>query len=194
MADFECSFLSTMGHEGKYSNDPEDAGGETYRGISRVYHPNWLGWRLIDGLKRSPNFPKNLEREKALQDLVRDFYKLVFWDMFQGDKIPNQELADEMFDTGVNMSVNRAVKFLQRSLNYLNRNAKLFPDMVDDGVLGPTTLKCLGIYISKDPIDLLLKMMNSLQAQHYMNYMKKSPIQEKYCRGWFKRVTFKVNR
>ena len=94
-----------------------------------------------------------------------------------------------MFDTGVNMGIKRAVKFLQRALNYLNRNGKMFPDMVDDGVLGPGTLNYLNIYLSKDKPELLFKIMNVLQAQHYLNYMSKSPTQEKYCRGWFNRVT-----
>ena len=30
--------------EGRYSNDPDDPGGETYCGISSVHHPDWSGW------------------------------------------------------------------------------------------------------------------------------------------------------
>lgn len=30
-------------HEGGYSNDPIDLGGETYKGIARNAHPNWQG-------------------------------------------------------------------------------------------------------------------------------------------------------
>ena len=37
MADFNIAFEITMGHEGGYSFDKDDAGGETYRGISRRY-------------------------------------------------------------------------------------------------------------------------------------------------------------
>ena len=190
MADFTKAFKHTMIEEGGYVNDPDDAGGETYRGIARRFHPNWEGWSIIDSLKKSPNFPRCLYIDTNLNSLHQMFYKQMFWDRFQGDTLPSQELGEEMFDTGVNMGVSRAVKFLQRSLNYLNRNGKLFPDMVGDGQLGPTTLKHLNTYLSKDSVDLLLKIMNVLQAQHYLNYMGKSPTQEKFCRGWFRRVKF----
>jgi len=34
MANFEQSYAITMGHEGGYDNDPDDVGGETYKGVS----------------------------------------------------------------------------------------------------------------------------------------------------------------
>lgn len=40
MADFQESFRIAMGHEGGYSKDPDDAGGETYKGISRKFNPS----------------------------------------------------------------------------------------------------------------------------------------------------------
>jgi lysozyme family protein len=194
MADFEKAFDHTMTEEGGYVHDPDDAGGETYRGIARKFHPDWQGWNIIDALKRAPHFPKCLDRDSNLQIMIRSLYKQLYWDRFQGDNIPIQEIAEEMFDTGVNMGVHRAVKFLQRSLNYLNRNGNVFPDMADDGVFGPTTLGNLQKYLNKDSPDILLKIMNTLQAQHYLNYMKKSPTQEKYCRGWFRRVKYVKTR
>lgn len=194
MANFDKAYKHTMGEEGGYVNDPDDAGGETYKGIARRFHPNWAGWVAVDGLKKNPNFPRCLDLDPGIQSLVQLFYKQMFWDRFQGDTIPNQEIAEEMFDTGVNMNVTRAVKFLQQGLNYLNRNGNLFPDMVDDGQLGPKTLSNLNIYLQKDSPDMLLKIMNVLQAQHYLTYMSKSPIQEKYCRGWFRRVKFAKSR
>lgn len=191
MADFFEAFKITLGNEGGYVNDSSDAGGETYKGISRKYHGEWNGWVVIDSLKNAPNFPKNLDRDSSLQARVQSFYKMMYWDRFQGDQIQVQEIADELFDTGVNMGISRAVKFLQASLNYLNRNGELYPDMPDDGKLGPGTLKNLNIFLSKDSPDILYKIMNVLQANHYLEYMAKSPQQEKYCRGWFKRVEFK---
>jgi len=188
MANFKNAYDKTMGHEGGYVHDPDDAGGETYKGVARRFHPGWEGWKIIDGTKQAPNFPKNLDRLATIQQMVQNFYKHHYWDPFQGDDLPSQDLGEEMFDTGVNMGIKRSVKFLQRSLNFLNRNGKLFPDMSDDGQLGPTTMMNLSIYLRVDSDELLLKIMNTLQASHYLNYMKKSPTQEKYCRGWFKRV------
>ena len=43
-------------------------------------------------------------------------------------------------------------------------------------------------------IDPLFKIMNILQGMHYINYMQKSPIQERFARGWLKRVDFVKER
>lgn len=187
MSYFLDAYSITMSHEGGYCNDPDDAGGETYKGISRVYNPSWIGWQMIDNYKSFDDFPKCLEFDDALQDAVKMCYKEKYFDPFRGDDMP-KELALEMFDTGVNMGTGRAVKFMQVALNVLNRNQKLYQDQVEDGDYGPTTHKCLYAYLQTDSEVLLCKIINVLQGNHYINYMKKSPKQEKYARGWFKRV------
>ena len=183
------AFKVTLGHEGGYGNDPVDVGGETYKGISRRFNPNWDGWKIIDLAKiEDIHFPSSLETYEGLQKSVQDYYRMRYWDEYLGDDMP-MALALEMFDTAVNMGVGRAVKFLQIALNCLNRNGSLYPDMVEDGSYGPTTHRNLYQYLSMDSVFLLVKMINVQQGMHYINYMKKSPKQEKYARGWFKRVT-----
>lgn len=193
MAKFKDAFTRTMGHEGGYVKDADDLGGETYRGISRKFNPGWVGWTRVDRAKRRRGFPGNLAPDAALQAGVEAFYKQHYWDKFQGDAIANQAIANEMFDTGVNMGVVRAVEFLQRGLNVLNRNEKLYRDLVPDGAFGPKTLAALRAYLKKDKADLLLKIMNVLQGMHYIEFMNKSPVQEKFARGWFKRVELNVS-
>jgi lysozyme family protein len=177
-----------MSHEGGYCNDVDDVGGETYKGISRVYNKSWEGWFIVDEMKSGPTFPKCLEFDDALQYLVRECYKEKYFDPYCGDDMP-KHLALEMFDTSVNMGVGRAVKFMQISLNCLNRNQTIYMDMVEDGAYGKTTHKNLYTYLPNDSEFLLVKMINVLQGNHYINYMKKSPTQEKYARGWFNRVS-----
>ena len=179
MANFDRAFMKTMGHEGGYVNDPNDAGGETYRGISRRYHPSWEGWKIIDETR------PNIDADR-LDNPVKDFYKKMYWDVNLLDNFP-QSIANEMFDTGVNMGIGRAAKYLQECLNYLNRNETLFRDLVVDGDIGPATMNALNS-ISSGDLEILLVMLNVCQGRHYMEYMKKSPTQEKYARGWFKRV------
>jgi len=187
MADFEKAYYKTMKHEGGYIHDPDDAGGETYMGISRKYNPGWDGWGIIDDLKGSSNFSKCLDDSDELLETVENFYKQRYWDVNMLDDFEDQAVAEEMFDTGVNMGVRRAAKFLQESLNYLNRNGSLFSDLVVDGVIGSATMNALS-KLQKDDYSILLTMLNVCQGRHYMEYMKKSPIQEKYARGWFSRV------
>jgi len=193
MANFNEAYNITLGHEGSYDNDPDDVGGETYKGVARRYHPDWEGWQIIDSYKSDSNFPSILDNDTALQSLIRTFYKQHYWNLFWGDEIPDQQLANELFDTGVNMGVGRAVKYLQQGLNLLNRNQKNYPDIADDGSFGKNTMKALNSYLDIDEVSYLYKIINILQGMHYIEYMTKSPTQEKYARGWLNRVDFIKN-
>ena len=188
MANFKIAYEITMGHEGSYSNDPVDVGGETFKGVSRVYHPSWEGWVLIDEYKNKPNFPRNLKGNQELEKFVEVFYKRMFWDIMRLDNVNSQMIANEMFDTGVNMNHTRAVSFLQEGLNLLNRNEQNYPDLVVDGFIGPVTLRTLDTLLKMGDEYILLKIMNVLQGMHYINFMRKSPTQERFARGWFGRV------
>lgn len=190
MADFDAAFKKTMKHEGGYVDDPSDAGGETYKGVSRKYHPTWSGWKIIDEAKSQNDFPNNLKSKSSLTRHIKIFYKQHYWDRLLGDQIPDQDIALELFDTAVNMGVGRAGKFLQQALNFLNRNEKLFPDLVDDGHIGTKTLNALEVCLAKDSSEPIFKIINILQGQHYLEYMRASAIQEKFCRGWLHRVEF----
>jgi lysozyme family protein len=188
MADFLSAFERTMVHEGIYSKDPDDSGGETYKGIARRFNPGWEGWKIIDDVKSHKDFPSILKTLPQLQISVRNFYKEYYWDKNRLDEFRSQVIAEEMFDTSVNMGRVRAAKFLQESLNYFNRNGKLFDDIAVDGFIGPATLRALDHILSLGEELLLLKILNVLQGSFYLDYMKRNPIQEKYMRGWFNRV------
>ena len=83
MANFELAFHRLMQDEGVVlTNDPTDRGGLTYAGISRKFHPGWAGWKFIDAGDTPPT------------QLVRDFYHVTFWMPVQGDKLPNQQVAE----------------------------------------------------------------------------------------------------
>jgi len=188
MTNFLEAYKKTMTHEGGYANDRDDAGGETYKGISRVFNPKWEGWVIIDNMKSHQDFPNILYTLAHLQDSVFGFYKKYYWDCNRLDEVMSQAIAEEMFDTGVNMGQSRAARFLQESLNYLNRNQRIYMDLNVDSNIGPATLRALGIILSNGEEELLLKVLNVLQGYFYLNFMKKNPVQEKYMRGWFNRV------
>jgi lysozyme family protein len=190
MADFKQAYEKTMGHEGGYANDPDDAGGETYKGISRKYHPSWSGWSKIDSMKSDPLFPLNLKVDSDLEAMVEGLYKQMYWDVNRLDEINNQDIAEELFDTGVNMGVGRASNFLQMACNYLNKNGSLFPDLVVDGKIGKNSLNAVDILLNRGEASFIYKILNLLQGNHYLEYMSKSPTQEKYARGWLNRVQF----
>ena len=115
MANFKIAYKRTSVFEGGYVNDPDDNGGETYCGIARKFHSTWKGWIIIDFQKKKDDFPKNLSnREIELKKLEGDFYKENFWDKIWGDKINNQKVANDMYDTAVNMGIASAIRIAQQ--------------------------------------------------------------------------------
>jgi lysozyme family protein len=185
MADFHISFYKTLKSEGVYSNNINDKGGETYCGIARNIHPHWEGWPIIDELK-SNGFSIFLHQDKLAKS-VEEFYKKEYWGLIRGNDLP-QDLADELFDTAVNEGPGIAIMFLQQGLNALNRNGKLYQDIVEDGGFGDITLNALNTYLLKDKLNILLKILNVLQGFRYLSILKHNPSQEDFIRGWFERV------
>lgn len=119
MADFKTAYKKIEAAEGSYCFDPDDAGGETYKGISRRANPNWNGWISIDAIKKAhpTTFKSILKRTSELEKKVQDLYKDKYWDCFNLDDVPNQLVAEQMFDTAVNQGQTAAVKFAQRVLD-----------------------------------------------------------------------------
>lgn len=75
MANFEIAYNLTAAAEGGYSNNPNDRGGETWRGIARKRHPMWIGWAIVDSIRPKSCFPKCLGAHVELDKAVREFYK-----------------------------------------------------------------------------------------------------------------------
>lgn len=187
MADFQIAYDITMGYEGGYANVSGDPGGETYKGIARNFWPNWSGWTIVDGWKNSanPNW-KNLMVEE-LEPNVQDFYKQLFWNRFLGDQIANQEIANELFDSAVNMGVSRAVSFLQEALNIFSDRTH---DLVVDGIFGGKTLGALNFFLNNAKtrtIQALLLDLNVQQGAWY-HHLAKEHGMSKFIEGWYKRV------
>lgn len=187
---FKTCLARLMRIEGGYNNDPADPGAETFRGISRRFHPSWPGWSIIDLAKIHPDFPATLKDDAELARLVVDFYHVNYWQRFQGDQVAavSHSLACELMESSVILGVHKAAGILQRSLNYLNRNGALYPDVVVDGVTGPATLAALASFAAVDSIDLLVKVLNILQGAHFLAVIDQNPTQEKFARGWLARV------
>ncbi len=186
---FEQALAHVLANEGGYVNDPADRGGETYRGIARRFHPDWAGWRIIDRARNRPGFPESLDDNATLQRQVAALYRHLYWEPVGGDRLPDSDLAIELMDTAVNMGVRRAARFLQEGLNLLNRNQKSWPDLVVDGWIGDKSIsalhKCLR---GRGGKGYLLKVLNTLQAERYLDIMRRDPTQERFARGWLNRT------
>jgi lysozyme family protein len=100
----------------------------------------------------------------------------------------NAKVAEELLDTGVNCGVTFAKPLLQRALNLLNNQGKEgWPDLAVDGIYGPATLSALKTYLAKrgkDGETALLRVLNILQGNRYIEIAERNPSQEKYLYGW----------
>ncbi|MCJ8208651.1 hypothetical protein MUY27_02960 [Mucilaginibacter sp. RS28] len=190
MADFQIANGKTKLIEGELADSPSDRGGLTYRGIASNFWPNWPGWGTIRTVleKTKHDIPaanKLLRSDQKLQALVDAFYKQNFWDVFKLDLVTDQDIANEIYDTAVNMGVAIAAKFLQRALNLANRNQKLYPDLAVDGIIGTKTISALNSNPNKK---LILKLLNGLQIARYISIMENNPTQEIYAESWLSRT------
>ncbi|MDE5424031.1 hypothetical protein L3073_17585 [Ancylomarina sp. DW003] len=199
MAVFEEAYQLTSIQEGGYSNHPDDKGGETYRGISRLHWPQWPGWSIVDRLKAKTSDSKKMHNllitNSGLTKGLESFYKKEFWDKLACVHLP-QKIANELFDTSVNMGHSYGVSCLQNALNKLNRNQKDYVDIHVDGQIGTQTLNATESYFktarfstrNKDKlINWLLKWMNYYQLCRYDRITEKNPDQEIFIPGWTNR-------
>lgn len=173
MAEFKKAFEIMIAHEGGYGNDPSDPGGETYKGVARKINSKWDGWPIIDMLKRSADFPVNLEKDVDLQNSVFEFYQLNYWDKVKGDDIQNQDVANSIFDFAVNAGVSASAALAQ-----LVVNAKI------DGVIGKQSIDLINAFDTEH----FLAAFTVSKIARYVNIVKKRPISRKYFYGWVLRA------
>ena len=187
--DFQISFNKAMSFEGYANNNPADKGGFTYKGISRLMHPSWPGWEIIDNILRSTDYQsvQQLNDNAVLQTEVINFYRTEFWNKLQGDLLPSQLIADELLESSINLGITAASENLQRTINLLNRNGKLYPDITVDGIIGSQTLETLNKCIAANGEKLIFNLLNFYQAKRYIEIMEHDRTQEIFI-GWFSRI------
>jgi lysozyme family protein len=182
MANFIQAFNITMGNEGGYVNNPNDPGGETYAGIAHNFWPNWQGWTYIHTIKAqsTENLDAALKANSNLQAEVQSFYKVNFWDVISLDYINSQQIANQLFDTAVNMGVGMATRFLQQGVNNLKPNT-----LTVDGVVGAHTIAAVNTANAQD----LYNQVIQLRRYKYLQIIAANPSQAKFEHSWLIRLT-----
>ncbi|QVW56307.1 hypothetical protein pEaSNUABM6_00171 [Erwinia phage pEa_SNUABM_6] len=164
--------------EAGYVNNPNDLGGPTNFGITQA-------------TARENGYTgdmRNLTRQMAL-----DIYKKGWWDRMRLDRILawNPLLADRMFDFGINAGRANCIKSLQRILNVLNRQGKLYADISADGGIGPATMTALEGFLKARGLDGFNRLMFALtshQVAYYTEISEKRVQNEEFTYGWYDRV------
>ena len=163
-----------IGREGGYSNHPADRGGATRWGITEAV-ARAHGWR---GAMR--DYP----REEAAA-----VYRRIYWLRPGFDRIAAHapRVAEELFDTGVNMGPAIAVGFLQRALNALNRGGSDYSDVPVDRRIGDRTVAALERFLArrgKDGEKVLVKAPEALLGERYVELAEQRPANEAFLYGW----------
>lgn len=174
MTSFNRALEKTFPAEGLFSDHPSDTGGRTWRGITEaVARANGY-----DGpMHQMPN------------ETVIRIYRQQYWDIQRLDQVAqwSELVAIEVFDTGVNMGIGVAGRFLQRSLNVFNRKSTIYPDLTPDGIIGPVTILHLRRYLDyrrRDGEKVLLRALNGLQAARYIELAEGREANEDFVFGW----------
>jgi len=190
MADFIKAFIASPVADAGYTAVLPDI--EIYCEIDRHFHPAWEGWPIIDALKFAASdeneLNSTLRQNKKLKEKVQELFKQVYWDRFRGDQVPDQEIAAELFFSSVELGVGRAVSGLQKSLNALKPGSAAYAHVVEDGRLGPKTLRALEIYLETEDPSSLLKAMRIMQASHYIARIKRNPGPDPSARAWLMKL------
>lgn len=173
MANFLIAYKKTLAHEGGYVNDPDDPGGETYKGVARAMHKDWTGWAIIDAAKNDSTFPKNLDNNEKLNEAIQDFYEKKFWNPIKATDIQSQLVAESIFDFGVNAGVKTSAKLAQKVVG-----------VVQDGWIGPITLRALNSFNKKH----FLSAFTVQKIRRYVDIIEKKPVMKKYLFGWIRRA------
>ena len=162
MADFLPAYEAMIRNEGGYvlHDVPGDRGGQTYAGIARNMNPRWPGWALID---RGQDVPAQL---------VREFYKINFWDPIQGDRIISQVIAQTIFDFHVNAGA------VARKLAHLVVGA------TPDGAIGDKTLAALNAYDE----ERFVMAYALAKIARYRDIVSRDRSQLKFLLGWINRT------
>ena len=177
MALFDDAFRDLILIEGGYSNDPKDRGGATMYGIT-------------EAVARAHGYAGPMDRLDLAT--AKSIYRRAYWDRQRLDEVEfraGASIAVELFDTGVNMGVLVAGRFLQTALNALNREGRDFPDMDVDGRIGPGTLFALRAYVQargQEGRVVLLRALNCLQGARYLQIAASDPSQEAFVYGWIR--------
>lgn len=146
--------------EGGYVNNPKDPGGETNHGITKqvaVAH-GYTGSMV------------NLPQEVAVNIYRQDYITKPGFEPFV---TLSPAVAEKLVDAGVNVGPARPSRWLQTSLNSLNRGGQDYPPIQVDGKVGRGTVEAYqGLVRVRGKVtacELIIKTMDAQQATYYMS-------------------------
>lgn len=187
-------------YEGNYSNNTNDLGGETYKGISRKYNKNWKGWEILDKYNIDDKKKDHISNE--LDELVKELYYNKFWkrklDIFDDTFIIENEktrmrFLKILFSHSIILGSSKTFKTLQVSINVIIQQKLInIPKLKVDGIIGPKTYSAIISFTGSELINL-----TCFYGSMVMGILTNSAISNKknyvFLDGWINRITQDLN-
>lgn len=161
MSNFDTAYERLIGHEGRFTDNPNDNG-------------NWTGGKKNVGVLKGTKFGiaantyPNIDIKNLTLDQAKEIYKKDWWDEIQADKLPFA-LVYQLWDFAINSGMGVAVRRLQRVIGVL-----------EDGGIGDITIAAVNKMSLGDILVLLnaerLEYMASLSSWNY------------FGKGWARRI------
>ena len=162
MADYKKLVPFVLKYEGGISDDPQDAGGFTNKGITLKT------FRSIYG------------KDKTKEDLINitdeqwgKIFKEYYWDKLKADDIESQSVANISVDWAYNAGVSTVAKKIQNIIG-----------TKPDGIVGSGTLKLINTKDSKE----LFEQIKAARILFYKKLVEKKPTNAKFLKGWLNRT------
>lgn len=163
-----------LGIEGDYSNHPGDPGGQTRFGITKQ-------------VARDNGYSG--EMQEMPLSVAEEIYFRKYWHPLRLNSIStiSPDLSYELFEYGVNSGITRSAKALQIILNVFNKDEDYYPDLAEDGIIGPVTIGALRSFVEireKQGLNTLIKAFNCLQGAFYIELARSNKNFETFVYGW----------
>lgn len=165
---FETAIDYVIRNEGGYVDHPNDKGGKTRYGITRLSFQDYYDRE-----------PKDGEIENLTLTVAKEIYHQNYWLKNSCDKITCGSLATVVLDSGVLFGTGTAARAVQETLKGAG-----FPLVRVDGKIGPVTLAAIN---SIDPTTFIYSF-KKLLTDRVLKIIEKSPELAVFKRGWFSRL------
>lgn len=162
---FAAALAHVLRMEGGFTDDPEDPGGPTNKGITLAVFARWLG-RDVTAESRDGLIARLRDIPEAS---AAEIYHARYWQPCGAAALP-PALALMQFDTAVNHGVGTAIRLLQTALG-----------AAVDGEIGPETAGAAAAQPSRRVLDRYA----ALRRERY----QRLPHFKRFGRGWMARVS-----
>lgn len=163
---FDIAFDRLIGHEGKFTEDPNDRG-------------NWTTGVINKGQCKGTKYGisamtyPDLDIRNLTLDQAKAIYKRDWWDRINADDI-HSAIVFQVWDFAVNAGMGTAKRKLQKAVN-----------VAEDGIIGSMTIKA----IKKADLNDVLMKFNAAKLKHYTS-LSTWP---RYGKGWTIRTADQLN-